>query len=187
MATAQDSQDPYKYFKSKFQGTGAAQGAAAHSDSVSDEQISATDMNQMEVAQDKFDEADSYSMNDDDFQLSGTHNNKTLSPLQPRTPGTVGRGASVLTEEQKAEKAKRMADEEFRRIQAQIDEDESSSTPSAKGKGGKPQQTGYDYFLAKQKKEVGEDESSEHDDYSRASESNQATMPKKQVNFTATG
>ena len=85
-------------------------------------------------------------MNDDDFQLSGTHNNKTLSPLHPRTPGTVGR-ASAMTDEQKAEKAKRMAEEEFRRIQAQIDEDDSSSsTPSQEGKGG---QKGYDYFLAK--------------------------------------
>lgn len=101
-------EDPYKYFQNKLKGQGAGQPA---SDSDSDGEISATSINKMGVASDKFE--DEYSMNDEeDFSLS-------VSMKKPE----LGKKSAVSTlakmsAEQKAEMARKKADEEYKRIQA---------------------------------------------------------------------
>ena len=78
-------------------------------DSYENSEISATEMNKLDAANDGFDSSqDECSMDkDDDFQLSATNANKTMSPMHPKTPGSIAR--SALTEEQKASLAKKRA------------------------------------------------------------------------------
>jgi hypothetical protein len=122
-------QDPYKYFQNKLKGH------SKESES-SDEEISATSINNKEIAEDKFE--DDYSMDDEaDFSLSMTMGKKPDSGLSDQI--AASNMLNKMSTEQKAELAKKKAEDEYKRLQAKISEDSSDSSTDQKPvkKGGK--------------------------------------------------
>lgn len=109
MSSKEKEEDPYKYFQNRLKGTA---GAAVASPSDSDEEISATSINNMPVASDKFE--DDYSMDqDDDFSLS-----VSLKKPDAKKPAAPISTLKKMSAEEKAEIARKKAEEEFKRIQA---------------------------------------------------------------------